>query len=281
MIIQQMRVSDLDFAVECTTSEGWMSETREVFEGFLAYDPSGCFIVEECGKRIGLCVATIYSEFGFLGEIIVVKERRGCGVGRRLVKHVVGNLRSRRVFNVLLDSVPAAVSLYERFGFNKLCRSLRFGGNLQGRLNPLVRAMQYGDLEGVKKIDRDLFGGDRGFFLERGLHLYPELCKVIQRDGQLAGFIMGRRGRGVVWVGPWETHYDVERPEDLLEDLAAEVGTPHLILGVLETNTKAVAKVRSLGLEEHPNPPWRMVLGSSGELSRFNQLYAIGSPAKG
>ena len=36
MIIRLMHAYDLDFAASCTAAEGWASETRAEFEGFLA-----------------------------------------------------------------------------------------------------------------------------------------------------------------------------------------------------------------------------------------------------
>ena len=54
-----------------------------------------------------------------------------------------------------------------------------------------------------------------------------------------------------------------------------------LRIGVLETNTKAIELLRSLNMEESPDPPWRMVLGPKGNLGLSDQLYAIGSAAKG
>jgi hypothetical protein len=141
--------------------------------------------------------------------------------------------------------------------------------------------MQGADLETVGEMDRRAFGADRRFFLERNLSLYPELGKVIECDGQLTGFIMGRRGNHLVSAGPWIVQPRLQRPSDLLESLAAEVGGAKLRVGLLETNSEAAATLRRLGLTEHPDPPWRMVLGPSNHLGLSNQAYAIGSAAKG
>ena len=285
MTIRQMQFSDLDFAAECTSLEGWKSETREVFEGFLAYDPNGCFIIEENSKRIGLGVATNYGELGFLGEIIVIKEKRGQGHGSRLVKHTIQYLHNRGVKNILLDSVPTAVSLYERFGFQKICRSLRFSGNVHNGSNSCVRNMEDGDLKTVTKIDREVFRGDRGFFIERRLHMYPRLCKVFEFRKEIVGFIMGRPGRDMFWLGPWVMiNEDIDHPEDLLRSFAMEAGNSKIILGVLEMNKQAVMKIQTLGFIEHSNPPWRMMFGiskDSMETDWSSKIYAIGSPAKG
>ena len=136
-------------------------------------------------------------------------------------------------------------------------------------------------MNAVAAMDREAFGADRRFFLERSLALYPEFAKVVERRGEMAGFIMGRRGNGLVSAGPWIVQPGLERPADLLESLAAEAGCLKLRVGVLETNIEAVATCRRLGLAEQPDAPWRMVLGPSGRLGLSRLAYAIGSAAKG
>jgi len=281
MNIRLMQPSDLDFAAGCTAREGWASETRQEFEGFVAYDPSGCFIAEVDGWQVGLCVATPYAGFGFVGELIVIEAMRGHGIGRRLLEHAVQYLHDGGAQTVYLDGVLAAVSLYERVGFRRVCRSLRFHGHLQAQSHPHVRALRVEDLDVVVALDREAFGAERRFFLERRLSLYPELCWIQEQGGEIAGFIMGRRGEGRVSAGPWVARPGVGCPGDLLECLALEVGDEDLGLGVLETNAQAVMTLRAFGLTEHPESPWRMALGPPGPYGSPAECFAIGSPAKG
>jgi ribosomal protein S18 acetylase RimI-like enzyme len=275
-----MQLADLDFAAQCTAREGWTSETRAEFEGFYAHDPAGCFLAEAEGQRIGIGVATSYGTTGFVGELIVVPERRGRGVGRRLLERAIEYLHGRGTQSIFLDGVTAAVPLYERLGFRQICRSLRFAGTIEGRAQACVRAMCDNDLETVSRIDRQAFGADRAFFLQRRLSLYPELCKVLDCNGEISGYIAGRRGLNSISAGPWIVRPEAPSAAALLESLAAEVQDARISLGVLETNGRALEIIRSLGLVERPDPPWRMVRGA-GKLGASPQLYAIGSAAKG
>jgi len=142
MTIRPMQPSDLDFAAECTAREGWASETRQEFEGFLAYDLGGCFVAEVNGRRVGICIATPYVGFGFVGELIVAKAVRGHGIGRRLLEHSVQYLHDCGAQTVYLDGVLAAVSLYERVGFRRVCRSLRFHGHLRAESHSILPSFQ-------------------------------------------------------------------------------------------------------------------------------------------
>jgi ribosomal protein S18 acetylase RimI-like enzyme len=281
LTIREMQSTDLDFAAQCTEKEGWLDETREQFEGFLAHDPSGCLVAEWEGERFGICVATPYQSAGWLGELIVVKERRGQGIGRHLMDHALEYLHQRRVRDIFLDGMPEAVPLYERYGFRRICRSLRFTGMVRGARHLAVRGMQARDLGIVCEMDRRSFGQDRSDFLQRRLSASPELCQVLEQDGEVVGYAMGRSGRGGLSIGPCVLHSRDELAGALFEAVAAEAPESRVRLGVLETNTHALTVIRSLGLTVESDSPWRMLLGQSPAVGTSNECFAIGSPAKG
>ncbi len=281
MIIRTMQERDLEFTLECVTREGWPSETEHVFRGFLQYDAGGCLIGEEEGRRVGMCVATAYGESGFLGELIVVPDRRGHGLGRRLLEHAIEYLRNRGCRSIYLDGDKPAITLYERIGFTHVCMSLRFRGRVQGRSHASVRPMTPAEMDAVARIDREAFGADRRFFLEYRLRHFPSLCKVILTGKAVSGFCMGQPGHGVVSVGPWLVASDVERPVELLESVAAETGGAVLRIGILESNSRALREVRALPELSETEPSWRMVLGPDTGLGASSELYAIGAPSKG
>ncbi len=287
MIIRPMRSEELAFAAECPALEGWTSETLEVFEGFHRYDPEGCLIAEEAGALLGVCMATAYGGFGFIGELVVRKAGRGRGVGPRLLESGVNYLRTRGIENICLDGVAKAAPFYELSGFRTVCDSLRFagrpeeipqaGGPDSGRLRP----MRPEDLPSVLVLDREAFGADRGFFLRRRLSLHPELSWVAEDHAGIAGFILGYPGDGITAVGPWVAAVRLPRPVEMLIPFRAAARYPCLRIGVLETNAAAVRALRALpGLTEQP-PSRRMVLGPSDRLGNSPMCWAVGSAAKG
>jgi ribosomal protein S18 acetylase RimI-like enzyme len=288
--IRAMHAGDLDFAASCTAAEGWRTQTRAEFEGFYAHDPEGCFLAEQEGTPLGICIATPYKGpalvgYGFvgapsfIGELIVVPEARGQGIGRRLLDTAIAYLEGAQ--GIYLDAVRAAAPWYERVGFRKVCQSLRFSGTIEGRAHANVRGMRVADLDAVCALDRSAFGADRRFFLERRWQRFPELGRVLEVDGRIAGFALATRVDDLVAIGPWVARPEVDRPADLLEGIALAAPGCTLGLGVLEINAAALSAVRELGLSKYAEPPWRMVLGPASDLGTSPMAYAIGSPAKG
>jgi len=281
MIVCQMQPEELVFAARCTEMEGWSSETRQEIEGYYWHDPNGSFIARDGDQRIGMCMTTRYDEYGFIGELIVVTEMRGRGVGGLLMEKAIQYLHSQGTGKIYLDGVLKAVPLYERAGFRRTSRSLRFSGRIQGKTHPQVRPMRDPDRALVFAQDRTAFGADRSYFLKRRLALYPDLCKVLEDANGISGYIFGRRGEKGISVGPWVMQAQAEQPAALLESLAAESGDASLGIGVLEANTRAVELMKHYGLRLNPESPWRMLLGKMGDAGNVLQSFAIGSPCKG
>lgn len=281
MHIRTMNESDLDLAAAWTKSEGWAGETRTVFESFHRYHPSGCFIAERDGRRIGICVAVPYRSSGFVGELVVLRNVRGGFVGPRIFEHSIDHLREKGIPDIYLDGVEKAVPYYESVGFRKICRSMRFVGKIAGIAYPDIRPMAEADLSAVFRLDRTAFGEDRSFFLREKWSRFPDYCRVAEENGIITGFIMAQPGIGVIVAGPWIVDDPMGHPERLLRSLALETGDTPLRLGVLDTNESAVRLVAGLPEMKRIFSCWRMVLGESDRLGNSPMCYAIGSPAKG
>ena len=279
--IRRMQPEDLIFAAARTFAEGWQGETIFELAGSYQHDPDGCFIAEIDGDPVGMCFGVAYDTFGFLGGLIVLPEVRGQGIGRGLLEHTTAYLEGNGLKSVFLDGVPRAVSMYERCGFQKVCRSLRFQGQPVARAHPHVEPMQPEHLEEVYRLDRAAFGANRATFLQTRLRRYPSLCKVALVDGHVEGYIMGRIGHTVLACGPWIASPRLERPADLLEALAYEHPLLPFSMGCLEDNAQAAPLVRSLGLVEKASCSWRMVHGQFCQPGVVGMNFAVGSPAKG
>ncbi|HEX2981604.1 MAG TPA: GNAT family N-acetyltransferase, partial [Anaerolineaceae bacterium] len=277
---------ELAFAAARTQAEKWVSEDLPTMETFYAHDRKGCLLaVSDQGADaplpVGVCVATSYGKSGFIGELVVSPGWRGQGIGATLLDAGVRYLHSQGVRSVYLDGEVKAVPLYERYGFRKVCRSLRLSGTCTGKQHPEVRPMQTTDLPAVFELDRRHFGADRSFFLRRRLERFPELAKVQVQGTEVVGYVLGRRGLDWLSAGPWVVDEANPAPYLLFESLAQEAGGNRMMVGVLADNERAVAFFQSLGLLERPDSPWRMALGPDADLGACSFCLAIGGASKG
>ncbi len=281
MIIRRARPDDLGFFVDCVTHEGWLSETRTVFDAFFAHSPEGCFVGEINNRPVGMCVASSYGNCGFIGELIVVRNQRGCGLGTQFMKHAIAWLQAEGCQSIYLDGDIPAVPIYERLGFRAITQSLRFLGHVEYFKSDSITPICDNVLPTLLTADRLAFAANRSFFLKRRLETFPQLCLVEMKNELLVGYIMGQPGHGVVSVGPWLVTDSSPDPLGLLRALAEACGNQRLRIGVLESNRAATALLRSQSALTETEPSIRMVLGPDCGLGASAQLYAIGAPSKG
>lgn len=276
--IREMQSSDIDFALSLTEEEGW-SSIRSDFEELRLFDQHGCFIAEEDGISIGMACALSYGPFGTLGNLILVREYRGRGYGTKLMEHGLEYLKGKGVDFAMLDAVPKAVPLYERLGFKKVCRSLRLRGRVEPAVSAKVRALEDKDMLRILSIDRVQFGANRFLFLGSTLSANPDLGRLLEVDGQIAGFIMGSRRHGFVRLAPWVMCSHFEMAKSILKDFAVQVSGLEIRAGVLETSRKSIGLLKASGLYQESSS-WRMVHGRD-RVDFADGLFAIGSPMRG
>jgi len=277
--IRQMSSSDLDFALSLTTLEGW-SSTKQDFEELLQFNPNGSFIGEVDGESVGMVCTVNYGEIGFIANLIVQNIYRGQKFGRILMEFAMKHLLDSGVKSILLDGVPKAVSLYERLGFRRITKSLRLEADITGRKTKHTRSMSENDLEEIAPFDSQYFECQRDYFLRMRFFAYPEFSRVIERDGEIRGFIMGSWSGSSMRIGPWvmKTHDDLA--ESLLREFAGLTSANTFKIGVLESNVQAVKLLKQIGFEERSHS-WRMIYGKTTEATLSNHLYAIFSPVRG
>ena len=274
-----MSNSDLDFALNLTTLEGWTS-TRLDFEELLHFNPEGSFIGEIDGEPVGMVCAVNYGGFGFIGNLIVQNMYRGLNFGKTLMEIAMKHLLDSGTKSILLDGVPKAVSLYEQLCFRKISKSLRLEAVLTGHSSEHVRQMKLEDLDKISVSDTNHFGGCREKFLQMRFSSFPEYCKILEIDEEIKGFIMGRRSGVSIKIGPWVMNNHSPKSENLLLALAESASGNTLKIGMLESNNEALKILKKYGFKE-TSYSWRMLYGENTEATMSDHLYAICCPARG
>lgn len=62
------------------------------------------FVVEDGGETVGYIVFKIKDDYGYINNIIVAKEEQGKGIGRSLVTHVEGIVKSKGYYLMKTDT---------------------------------------------------------------------------------------------------------------------------------------------------------------------------------
>jgi ribosomal protein S18 acetylase RimI-like enzyme len=99
------------------------------------YDLEHSLVAYDGGARVGMAVLAIRGEAGWCGGFGVVPERRGQGLGRRMMAALLENARAaglRRLTLEVLDENAAALRLYEGAGL-RIARDLLVLERPEGR----------------------------------------------------------------------------------------------------------------------------------------------------
>lgn len=200
--VRRIRSLDLDRAVALTRAEGWPHTKADwllhakLGEGWVACDSQGTVI--------GTALRWDYAEPAtMLGLIVVDRAWRGKGVGGGLIARVLADTDSRYV---RLTTTEAGFPLYQACGF----RTAGFVAQHQGipvGVSPMalpertsIRPVQDSDIETLYQLDTLAFGAGRYKLLIALKRMGDGL--VLERDGAVTGFVMGRAGGKGLWLGP-------------------------------------------------------------------------------
>jgi len=198
--LRPLTETDIDFVLRQTAREGWDTARHRV-EIHLAHDFEGAFIADDDGEPVGMVTTTGYGAGGFIGNLIVVPERRSRGVGRALMEHGLAHLEAAGITTVRLDGDPPGIPLYRSLGFVDEWESRRYDVTARSGRADDVRPMVDADLDEVCVLDQPAFGDDRG----RLLRLLASRCEVglvVENATELAGFLFAERTSRGMRIGP-------------------------------------------------------------------------------
>ncbi|MGE0228902.1 MAG: GNAT family N-acetyltransferase [Dehalococcoidia bacterium] len=246
--IRRMQPDEAQLAIDWATLEGWNPGLHDA-DTFYRTDPSGFFVGVLDGEVIGTLSGVAYNDdYGFLGLYIVKPEHRGNGYGLGLWREVTAYLGDR---NVGLDSVVAQEANYERSGFTRAYRNVRYEGR-----RPAAGADENGivpltdvPFEDVLAYDRAVFPVERRDFLERWAAMPNSVGLGLQRRSRLGGFGVARKC-GAGWkFGPLAAD-DEGAADALFRALCARLDDELIYLDVPEPHREAVRLAERYGM--HP-----------------------------
>ena len=197
-------LGDIEAASHLATAEGW-NQTKADWIRLLKHQPRGCFGAYCEGRLIGTVTTSVYDkELAWLGMMLVKREFRGSGIGRRLMLAALEYTKTAVVSTVKLDATPVGKNLYEAMGFVPeagIERWERSGGVPKVGADSI--AIKDRTVNDIYEIDRSAFGVDRATMLESLLeHSSVDPFTVRDAAGRVCGYALARPGSRAMYIGP-------------------------------------------------------------------------------
>jgi len=247
-----MKRDDLKELLSLALAEGWVSDMEEL-SLILRSCPEGCFTAMSGHKVIGCIMVTRYEHSAWIGNLIVDRPYRMCGVGTKLLRAAIKHLDSdSAITSIYLNAAPTATGLYERFGFVEVDDVFRWrkdgrSDNDTAQLAASVQEMGMCRREEILRLDSQCWQDCRLSVLE---HLIKERRCITSKDA--TAFLMYYKISGMqenmYAIGPWEVEDGgPEIASDLLERALSQIGDAPVVVDVPAQNEVACDVLQAAG----------------------------------
>ena len=147
----------------------WNTNISQRFAFYFGQPYFHPIVAEFDGEIVGCANGLLNETVGWLGNIIVLPEYRGQGIGSALTADLVEYFHQHGCQSQLLVATKLGEPVYARLGFtvSSTYTFLRSEKTISARPTPHVRRAQPGDFEAIRALDQEITGEKRGAFLER------------------------------------------------------------------------------------------------------------------
>jgi GNAT superfamily N-acetyltransferase len=188
--IEEFKDEAIPILLSLAREEGWISHPWE-FRFLRTAFPQGALAARDESGYVGFVTALRHGRSGWIGNLIVRKDRRGAGIGRSLFEQALQLLTSRGVQTIWLTASAQGRPLYEQQGFSSIDRICRWQGS-----GGIRQAQELPALRRVIELDAEAWGDRRDQLL-----LATAGRGVLH--GSSAGFLVCQDQGGIHQLGPW------------------------------------------------------------------------------
>ena len=270
-----MTAADIPAGMRLCRAAGW-NQLEDDWQIFL--HSGGGFLAERDDRTVGSVAFVQYGDFAWIAMMLVDPEERRSGVGTQLMEAVLSALSDVRC--VGLDASLMGEPLYRRFGLVSAYNLVRMKMTIDtakfstpsGPARPMTRQ----DLVGVLSRDREIFGADRSHLLASFLERAPECAWIVNADGELRGYTLGRPGRLYYQLGPVVAD-DPEIARSLVAHSLSHLDGKRFALDAPRLDGAWIAWLKSVGFAED-RPFIRMFRQGDTPRGLPDRQYAIAGP---
>jgi len=278
MNLRTMTTADIAAGMRLKDLAGW-NQTPADWRCFLESSPWGCFAAEVEGKVVGTAATIVYEgRFAWIGMVLVDPEFRGRGIGTRLLEKTIEHLDAIGIATMKLDATPAGRPIYQKLGFSDEYEIQRWLLKRPGLQAATARG-PHPVAESVLRLDREIFGADRGSLLRSLAAENPDFAMTTERNGEIAGYTFGRRGTLADHLGPWMAR-DEKTAAALLDEFLGRARRETIFVDALKDRRFAGELLLARGFKVS-RPLTRMVRGPNTFPGRPDLLCAILGPEFG
>jgi GNAT superfamily N-acetyltransferase len=233
--------------------------------------PSGAWLIEREDRVIATAALMRYDSLAWVAMMLVDPAERHTGLGSKLLS--VALQAGRDAACVGLDATPAGEPLYRRFGFGGEWRFVRMKTIVEAeRISNSARALTADDIPGIRDMDRDIFGADRGRLLSSLLARAPHCAWIVPGRG----YCFGRPGHLYSQIGP-VVAIDRNTARDLVARCLTNLDGRAVAIDAPRHDPDWLDWLQSAGFVEE-RPFLRMFLDGHAQPGKPEHQYAICGP---
>jgi hypothetical protein len=217
--------------------------------------------------------------------VLVAPAWRRRGLATLLMRRAVGDLLARDLVPVL-DATPDGRAVYralgfeDGWGFHRLARDASAGAApaIPAPQGVVIRALAERDWPALCAYDAAAFGADRSGVLAGLRGRLPAAELVAERDGRIAGFLLGRDGRLAPQAGPLIAEDDAVAAALMACALAAVDGP--LVVDLADAKAALRDRLEAAGFRA-VRPLTRMAYRTAARFDDAARTYAVVGPEFG
>jgi GNAT superfamily N-acetyltransferase len=220
------------------------------------------------------------NRFAWVSMVLVLPDQRRKGFATQLLKKALAE-NAKSGLASILDATPAGHEVYIQEGFRDTWSFKRFSlSSVSRQAAPSTEVRRIGetDWRGILELDARAFGASRETVLRNLASRLPGSALVMEREGKISGFVLGRDGREARQIGPLVADDEQIATELLAVALARTPAPVYIDISDHAPALQSWAQARGF---EFQRPFTRMVAGGPGAPGDESLVYCPAGPELG